>query len=287
MKNRYPLFIGIGGHRCASTWLFQNLKDINGLVSTSKETHFFSRHFDHGFNWYYNEINKENSKKLFCEFSTSYLYDYFTPKRIKKYFPKTKIIIILRNPIYRFYSHYKHETHIGHNKSFDLKKSFFKNPSYLELGNYFPYLKRWLSFYDKNEICIVLLDDIINDTLTTFNKIQKFLGFSSLNDLSKLSNSINFSLIPKNNHKLDYYFFIKNFLKNHQVLRNMIPAKIKKIFKEKIERQLLNKKDFLSIEDYNFIKAKYSNKEMKENFEKLSLFLKKDLKSLWFKKKHD
>ena len=76
MKKKYPLFIGIGGHRCASTWLFQNLKNINDLVSTSKETHFFSRHFDHGFNWYYNIVNNKNSKKSFCEFSTSYLYDY-------------------------------------------------------------------------------------------------------------------------------------------------------------------------------------------------------------------
>lgn len=285
MKNKYPLFIGIGGHRCASTWLFQNLKNINDLVSTSKETHFFSRHFDHGFSWYYNKVNNKNSKKSFCEFSTSYLYDYFAPQRIKKYFPKTKIIIILRNPIYRFYSHFKHETYIGHNKSLNLKKSFFENPSYFELGNYYPYLKRWLNFYNKNEMHIVLLDDMIDDTLITFNKLQKYLGFAPINELSMLSDPINFSQLPKNKNKLDSYLLIRNFLKSNLTLKNMIPEKIRKILKKNIEKQLLYEKYNLPIKDYNFIKKKYLEKKVKENFKKLSIFLKKDLESLWFSKR--
>ena len=41
MKIKEPKFIGIGGHRCATTWLFTNLININKLECGEKETSFF------------------------------------------------------------------------------------------------------------------------------------------------------------------------------------------------------------------------------------------------------
>ena len=78
-----PEFIGIGGHRCGTTWLFSNLLKINDLKCLNKETHFFSRHYDFGYDWYFKQIfNSETSSEKFCEFSTSYLYCQNAPLRI-------------------------------------------------------------------------------------------------------------------------------------------------------------------------------------------------------------
>lgn len=283
MNFKYPYFIGIGGHRCGTTWFYENLKHINNLKSQSKETHFFSRHFDHGFDWYYNEIGVKNFDQQFCEFSTSYLYDYNTPKRIKKYFPKTKIIVILRNPIYRFYSHYKHEIYIGHNNFNDLKNSYFKNPSYFELGNYLPYLERWLNFYSKDEICVVLFDDILDNSLTTFNKVQNFLGFDPLDQSNKLTSSINSSMIPKNRISSYIHYYIKNTLKNNSFLKNMFPQSLKKIVKKKIEKKILTQTNFNN-DDFNFVKEKYLTDQMTINLKKLSALIDRDLFDIWFKK---
>ncbi len=287
MNLKYPYFIGIGGHRCGTTWFFENLKNINNLKSLSKETHFFSRHFDHGFNWYFNEITAKDLEQPFCEFSTSYLYDYNAPKRIKKYFPKTKIIVILRNPIYRFYSHYKHEIYVGHNTLNDLKNSYIMNPSYFELGNYFPYLERWLNFYSKDEICVILFDDILDNSLAIFNKVQSFLGFDTLSQSNRLTSSTkNISMIPKNRMSSYIHFSIKNILKNNFFLKYMFPQKLRKTFKKKIEKKILTQIPFNN-DDFNFVKEKYLTHQMKINFEKLSLLIDRDLQDLWFRKHND
>ena len=98
-----------------------------------------------------------------------------------------------------------------------------------------------------------------------------------------LSDPLNFSQLPKNKNKLDSHLSIKNFLSNNLAFKNMIPEEIRKTFKKKIEKQILHKKYNPSTNDYNFIKKKYLEKKVKENFKKLSFILKKDLQSLWFK----
>jgi hypothetical protein len=125
---------------------------------------------------------------------------------------------------------------------------------------------------------------MIDDALTTFNKLQKYLGFASINDLSMLSDPLNFSQLPKNKNKLDSHLSIKNFLSNNFAFKNMIPEEIRKTLKKKIEKQILHKKYNPSTNDYNFIKKKYLEKKVRENFNKLSFLLKKDLQRLWFKK---
>ena len=56
------------------------------------------------------QIYKKTSDRMnFCEFSTSYLYSYHAPTRVKINFPNTKILVVLRNPILRTLSHLRHE----------------------------------------------------------------------------------------------------------------------------------------------------------------------------------
>ena len=59
------------------------------------------------------------NKKAIGEASSNYLWDVKAPELISKTIPKAKIIIILRNPIERAYSHYlMHISNGSENRSF-------------------------------------------------------------------------------------------------------------------------------------------------------------------------
>ena len=69
-----PAFIGIGGQRCGSTWVFQALKEHPAIqTAKEKEIHFFSYYYHFGFDWYLKQFGKQKNDKIFGEFSTSYL----------------------------------------------------------------------------------------------------------------------------------------------------------------------------------------------------------------------
>ena len=114
-----PDFIIIGVQRCGTTSLYCNLvQHPNIFPAFVKEVHFFDIDFIKGINWYrphfpsrlYKYYITRICKQGFItgEASPSYIIHRLA-KRISKILPRVKIIILLRNPIYRAYSHYCHQ----------------------------------------------------------------------------------------------------------------------------------------------------------------------------------
>lgn len=283
MKPNQPLFIGIGGHRCATTWLFKNLVKLNNLVCLSKETHFFSRHFDYGYQWYFNQICNNKFDKPICEFSTSYLYSHEAPERIKNKFPNTKIILILRNPINRAYSHYRHEIYNKRNINIDINISLSENPSFLFLSDYYKYLSRWLEIYKLDEMKILIFEDIISDDVNTFNNIQKYLGLSKVNKNSLIKKNINYSLIPKNTNSSNLYNLIKGIYIDNPLIKIITPNFIINYLKKSVENKLLTKNVDEDKNNIELIRSKYyENKKNLEHIDKLSKLLNLNLRKKWF-----
>lgn len=282
MNKNHPLFIGIGGHRCASTWLFENIKIINDLNCENKETHFFSRHYDYGLNWYYNSVLKKNNVSPFCEFSTSYFYSYEAPIRIKKFFPNSKILLILRNPIHRSYSHYRHEIYKNRSDSINLTDSFHQNPSLIEFSFYYNYLKRWLEFYDFDNMKVILFDDIEKNPLKEINSIQNFLGLKNHDSSLPFPDKINYSQLPNDKINEKYYRFIKNIYNKNKFIMKFLPSPIKDLFKLNVEKKFFsssNKNDGIHL----FTISEYlKSKGIKKDIDSLSNLLNKNLFDLWF-----
>lgn len=124
------------------------------------------------------------------------------PKRILKLLPNVKIIILLRNPIDRAFSHYNMETDQGketlsfkdsiehederiipeyekmeQNENYYGRKYYWY--SHVEAGMYIKYLKRWVEMFPKNQILIVKSEDLFENTSITYNKVLQFLGLSN------------------------------------------------------------------------------------------------------------
>src|SRR5579885_2674785 len=122
-----PDFIIIGTQRGGTTSLYAYLGQHPQIApAVIKEVHFFDNNYERGVGWYRTQfpflIEKSIAKNIgqqnfiTGEASPYYLFHPHVPERAAKVVPGAKLIVLLRNPIDRAYSHYYHEVELGHEK---------------------------------------------------------------------------------------------------------------------------------------------------------------------------
>ena len=176
-------FIGVGVPKSATTWLYECLlehPDIRGPVrKIHRELNFFNLHYTRGYAWYHKQF--EFGPWKIGEYSPSYFRDNCVPERIYRYNPNVKLLLALRNPIDRAFSHHKHL--VQRNR---IPKGFYnfwdgleQNPTYIEQGKYASLLERYLEFFDHSQIFIVLFDDICSEPIVVLRNLFSFLGVNA------------------------------------------------------------------------------------------------------------
>jgi len=197
-----PNFIGIGGQRCATTWIFSCLKEHPEVCKTrGKEIHFFSYWYHRGYEWYERHFKKCSNYKAIGEFSTSYLYDESAPQRIYNYNPDMKIIVCLRNPIERAYSQHLWHVSLGHvtGRNLNFQNAIKDNPMYVEQGLYYKHLRRWISYFPLwKKLHVVIFEDMLKGPLSFIQSIYRFLKIDENYVPSSLNKVVNKAVIPKN-----------------------------------------------------------------------------------------
>ena len=138
--------------------------------------------------------------------STAYLPSVNAAENIAGYNSEAKIIVSLRNPATRAYSHYNMARKYGKEQ-----RSFLEaikaegalerarwgwNECYLELGDYAPQLKRWLKHFSKDNIHVVWQDELLAEPAATLQGISKFLGLTE--ELKPLAEEKHGAEVPKN-----------------------------------------------------------------------------------------
>ncbi len=208
-----PDFLIVGAQKCGTSSLYRNLVRHPSIIPAFvKEVHFFDNsrnYFQRGVGWYkshFPTLLQKYYRKHICgndsltgEASPFYLFHPHALRRISELLPEVKIIVILRNPVDRAYSHYHHEVEKGRETlSFEdairmeeerLRGEFDKlmadekytslNYScyaYLLRGIYVDQLKRLYSYFDKNQVLILKSEDFFQDTQSNIDRVLKFLG---------------------------------------------------------------------------------------------------------------
>ena len=173
-----PNFIGIGAQKCATTWLHDILSDHPEVcLGSTKEIDFFSYYYDFGFEWYERQFACVGAPVAIGEVSPSYFHDSVVPKRVFSYDPTMRLILFLRDPVERALSNHKHEVRIGHVSGTDLSFEFgiLNNPSYVEQGRYATHLERWLGFFPRAQLLVLLFEDIVADPRAAAGTVYEFL----------------------------------------------------------------------------------------------------------------
>ena len=199
-----PNFIIIGAQKCGTTSLFEYLTQHPlVLPPIKKEIGFFDFRQYQGLGWYRSHFPSYFSKlfklkAITGEASTGYICHPHAPRRIAEVVPQVKLIVLLRNPVDRAYSHYLHTVRIGKEPlSFEqaiakederlpgvnakmLEDENYYNPnyryySYLSRGNYLEQLKPWFSRFERQQFLILSSEEFYADPAKTYQTTLDFL----------------------------------------------------------------------------------------------------------------
>jgi len=222
-------FIGIGAQKAGTTWLARCLSEHPEVCfSKKKEINFFNKtyqfyiknepwNYKKGTEWYAHFFNNCAADKLKGEFSVQYLYDQETPKLIKKHYPDAKLILVLRNPADQVYSAYLHALSQYKLPSFT---TMVENKSHLiEYAYYSKYIENYLAYFNREQILILLFDEIKNNPLSVVKKTYEFLNIDK-NFVPEVINKIINITGPKTTAEIKTFFIIRNFFIRN--LKNII-----------------------------------------------------------------
>ena len=192
---KWPNFFIVGAPRAGTTSLYEYLKDIDGIyMSTIKQPNYFSvsvsdkillqRPFRKK-NEYLKLFQDVKDEVAIGEATPSYLWDPQSPKLIHQVIPDAKIIIILRDPIERAFSHYLLTVRFGQETgtfSDAIKKALKAKPDFsgaiIEAGFYGQQVTRYLECFEKKKIKIIIFEEFIKNIKSTMKEILEFLEVS-------------------------------------------------------------------------------------------------------------
>lgn len=199
-KRNFKLdFVGIGAEKAGTTWIADCLREHPEVnIPEVKEMFFFNDYDPHflsiknyrykrGIKWYARQFNGGSDKKA-GEISPTYLYSKVTAKRIRDNFPNTKIIVVLREPISRAFSQYIHDKRLGVIKDIAFNEAVRMYRNYLEKGYYFKHLNNYFELFDKNNILVLLHEDLVEKPKKSVKKIYEFLELKNTKFLPKSIN---------------------------------------------------------------------------------------------------
>jgi hypothetical protein len=163
-----------------------------------KEIHFFDQHFEKGWMWYLSHFPVREEGILSGEASPHYYFFPEAAQRVAECLPNAKLIMLLRNPVDRAYSHYRHEITMGYerrafheaqDREFTFTDGVWKRKdllangtsqyvhfSYLSKGVYVTYLKKWMEKIPPERFLILKSERLFSEPHVVFPLVLNFLG---------------------------------------------------------------------------------------------------------------
>lgn len=199
-----PNFLIVGAMRSGTTTLFHHLSQHpQAFLPPQKEVHFFDLNYNKGVTWYEKQFSGAKGQKVIGEGTQTYMYLPEVAPRIAALLGDIKLIAILRNPVERAYSHYWHNRSRGIDplpfaeaiaaeserlKAGDPSRRMF---SYVDRGRYVHQLRRLCEHFSRENLHVILFDDLKKSPMETFQTLCGFLGIDTTFVPPDIDESIN------------------------------------------------------------------------------------------------
>lgn len=219
-----PAFLIIGAQRAGTTSLFRYLQkhpDVVGprggdaAVWWVKETHFFDERFTNGVDWYRSffplgttrERRRKRGQDLQAgEATPYYMFHPAVPARVAATLPQVRLIVLLRDPVERAYSHYQMMSRTGRERlgfeealaaepqrlegieealmaeeglllpSGSRAHHHHRHRAYFARGLYADQLERWLEHFAREQMLVLKAEDLLGRPTDTYAETLDFLG---------------------------------------------------------------------------------------------------------------
>jgi hypothetical protein len=202
-----PDFLVIGGQRCGTTSLYYYLRaHPQVLPALVKEVHFLSLHWSRGQGWYRAQFplrarktSRRVTAPLTFEATPYYLAHPLAASRAAQLLPEAKLLVLLRDPVSRAWSHYRHMVRLGleplsfeeaiaaeplrlageverleADRHYDAVR--YRRYSYLTRGAYAEQLERWLAHFPPDRFLVLGSERLLADPAAGYARVLRFLG---------------------------------------------------------------------------------------------------------------
>ncbi len=209
-----PDFMIIGAKRGGTTSLYNYLLEHPGVLpllpsrQRIKGAHFFDSNFHRGARWYrshfptaaYRRLRaRDGGPVLAGEASPYYLFHPLAAERARKLVPDAKVIVLLRDPVERAWSHYKERVRHGA-EPLGFEEALRREPerlageverilaepgyssfahehySYVAQGRYLDVLPDWLERFPRERVLVMASEDLYTDPQAALDRVTAFLG---------------------------------------------------------------------------------------------------------------
>jgi len=191
-----PNFFIVGAMKSGTSSMAKYLADHDDVfVVPEKELRFFDRHWDRGLDWYRQCFAAAGDQRAIGEATPTYMDHEQAAERIASTIPDARLIAMLRNPVDRAHSHYWHwRIRLGETREFEdavareLAAGRARKPmtwwdpehpegfDYLAPGCYLPQLERLCRYFPREQLLVILFEDLTERPVETFQEVCRFLG---------------------------------------------------------------------------------------------------------------
>lgn len=194
-----PNTLIIGAMKCGTTSLFDYLVQHPQVCGArTKELHYFDSQHDKGARWYRANFACRG-EKVVVESSPYYFFHPLAPARAAALVPDARLILLLRNPADRAYSHYNQnfeegletlsfeealaceaERLAGTEEALVSGRTAYSHAhqtfSYAAKGLYAAQIERWLACFPRERLLIGKAEELFRDPQAMVDKVTDFLG---------------------------------------------------------------------------------------------------------------
>lgn len=164
--SRLPDFVIIGAMKCGTTSLFRWLGEQPEVhLPEIKEPHFFSRddRWNRGLEWYRSLFGEAEAESVTGEASASYTDPRFSPlaaERMATIVPRARLIFLIRDPVERIRSHYRHEVQRSRERRPLVEALQDPENPYLRSSLYHRALAPYLDRFPLEQVLVARLEDL-------------------------------------------------------------------------------------------------------------------------------
>lgn len=201
---RAPDFVILGAQKAGTTSLYELLTRHPQVVpARRKEVHFLDRHWKRGIGWYrdqFPDVRDTDSAEpvLTGEATPYYLFHPEAPARLRVAAPEARLLVVLRDPVDRAYSHYQMQVRRGREdqgfaralalEAERLAAGPENHPrySYVARGRYAEQLRRWFAVFPRERFLVIESGELVRRTEAVLAGMTRFLGIAPFPDGTRL-----------------------------------------------------------------------------------------------------
>lgn len=164
-----PHFLVIGGRRCGTTWLQENL---------SEHPEVFIPPGRHGVLLPPSTLEGYRDEPVIGSFNANMLYGEHRPREIREYAPDARLIVLLRHPVERAYSWYVCRIREGsglYRSRPSFEEALDLDPALIDCGRYHKHLSRYFEVIPRDRVLILCSEQIAPNFGPFLQRVCRFL----------------------------------------------------------------------------------------------------------------